>query len=150
MKKEGRVEYAGNMEGSCRCGRNRIDWPGAIIGSVRACQCDYCLSKSAAYASDVKQPFTLSVSSSTAHNIVRNGTKTADFHECGECGDLLCVTWRDAGCLYGVVNARCLEGDHLLPDYEPIEFVNETVSERMERRRRSWCSSISIQMTERD
>ena len=63
---------------------------------------------------------------------------------------MLCVTWRDAGRLYGVVNVRCLDGDHLLPDFEPIEFVNETVTERMERRRRSWCSGISIQMTERD
>jgi len=144
------MECAGNMKGSCHCGRNRIDWPGAIIRSVRACQCAYCVSKSAAYASDVEHPFTLSISSSTTRNVVRNGTKTADFHECGECGILLCATWRDAGCLYGVVNVRCLEGADLLPDSDPIEFSNETVSERMERRRRNWCSGISVQVTEGD
>ena len=81
------------MKGSCRCGRNRIDWPGAKIGAFRACQCGYCLSKSAAYASDVEQPYTLSISSSTALNIVRNGTKTADFHECGKCGALTATTY---------------------------------------------------------
>lgn len=135
------------MNGSCSCGNLRLYWPGASVAELRACQCDYCRARDAAYASDPLHPFTLFVADASRHAVARHGTGTAEFHSCGICGDLLCATWHDEGETYGVVNARCLDSTISLPYPAPISFGAESAEARLARRRQRWCAGVSIQIS---
>ena len=138
------------MDGSCTCGNLFLRWPGAVVSDIRACQCSYCVEKNAAYASDPAHPFSLSMLDPSLHSVVHNGTGTAEFHECGHCGDLVCVTWSDHEDTYGVVNARCLRDVNSLSISKPICFDSESEFERLDRRRRNWCSGVSIRLCKPD
>jgi hypothetical protein len=44
----------------------------------------------------------------------RQGSEVARFQLCSECGVLVAVTFEHNGCLYGAVNATCLDGSAIL------------------------------------
>jgi hypothetical protein len=68
------------------------------------------------------------------------GTGTAEFFICTACGVVPAVTWEsEAGKLFGVVRAQCLEErDNLLANEVKTVYEEETLDDRLGRRSRNW------------
>lgn len=101
------------FHGSCHCGRLRI---GFSTGrhpadfTPRACDCRFCRKHGAAYVSDTAGRLSVSARENALHRY-RQGSDTADFLLCGQCGVLVAVTFEHADRVYGAVNIGCLDGD---------------------------------------
>ncbi|HEV2321214.1 MAG TPA: aldehyde-activating protein [Gammaproteobacteria bacterium] len=101
-----------NITGSCHCGNVRVVLalthdPGAY--QPRACDCSYCTRHAAAYISDAQGSLSLEVKDGQLLKAYRQGSNTADFLLCQNCGVLIGVTYREGGETYMAVNARILD-----------------------------------------
>lgn len=101
------------LHGSCHCGRVRVEFstfqaPAEII--PRACDCSFCRRHGAAYVSDPSGQLRVSTADAKTLRCYRQGSETARFKLCGECGVLVVVTFDHSGRLYGAVNLACLDG----------------------------------------
>jgi len=134
-----------SMRGSCNCNNFEILWRTVDYSVVpRACQCEYCLARGAAYVSKSGTAIEVRVRNDNLHRIVTHGTGSAGFHECAGCGDLVLVTAAIGNELYGALNAGCM--DNKLGFSEPVQthFVSQTVAQRRERWRQNWCCPVRI------
>lgn len=100
------------MHGGCHCGAVRLEFatvqaPESM--NPRACDCDFCQKHGAAYVSDPAGQLTLYVAKADVLRTYRQGSMTAVFQLCGECGVLLAVTFEHQQRLHAAVNVRCLE-----------------------------------------
>lgn len=140
-----------NVHGSCTCGNIEISWNvDDISQQLRACQCEYCLSKNAAYVSRAGSDMAVTIHNPKSHRIVRHGTNTADFHECTACNMLAFVSSDIEGMVYGIINSNCLTNINFDSPVK-MKFTHETEPERLSRRRQNWCqlSSITIKADDR-
>lgn len=100
------------LVGSCRCGTVSLEVElSREQGSYhpRACDCDFCREREAAYVSDPAGCLRLKTRSLDSLRIERQGSQQAEFLSCQACGTLLAVRWQDGDRAYGAVNARTLE-----------------------------------------
>jgi hypothetical protein len=63
----------------------------------------------AAYVSDPAGQLRIISSNPSALRSYRQGSGTAEFRLCSECGVLVAVTFEHDGRIYGAVNATCLD-----------------------------------------
>ena len=101
------------FHGSCHCGRLRIEFSTGqdpADFTPRACDCSFCRKHGAAYVSDPAGRLSISVREGAMRKY-RQGSGTADFLLCGQCGVLVAVTFEHAGRVHGAVNIGCLDGD---------------------------------------
>lgn len=133
------------MYGSCECKNIEVQWKTIDYSSVpRACQCDYCRAKSAAYVSKSASAVDVVIHNPGLHRIVTHGTGTAQFHECGYCGTLVFVSCEIDGIIYGVLNAACLDNKFGFAKPVAMDFSNQPVAERLLRRQQNWCYPVNI------
>ncbi len=103
---------AHRLAGGCACGAVAVQVglgrePAAY--SPRACDCDFCCERGAAWLSDRAGFLRLRTDAGRGLRIERQGSEQAEFLSCAACGTLLAVRWRDGdGHAYGAVNARTL------------------------------------------
>lgn len=102
------------LRGGCHCKRISVEFttleePRAM--TPRACDCSFCRKHGAAYLSDAAGQLRIVAGSPDALRSYRQGSETATFRLCSECGVLVAVTFEHDGRLYGAVNATCLDGD---------------------------------------
>jgi hypothetical protein len=100
------------LHGSCHCGRLRTEFSTNQNPSdftPRACDCSFCRKHGAAYVSDPAGRL-LVLARHGALRKYRQGSNTADFLLCGQCGVLVAVTFEHADRVYGAVNIGCLDG----------------------------------------
>jgi len=88
--------------------------------------------------SDSSSNFATKINSPADHIVVQHGHKTAEFHECKNCGTAF-VSCNVDGDSYGIINAKVmgLEGysiDPIIKDYSA-----ETIKIRLARRKQNWC-----------
>jgi hypothetical protein len=134
-----------SMHGSCRCNNLEVTWRTTDYSIVpRACQCDYCRHKDAAYVSKCGTPVELRIHNAGQYTIVTHGSKSAAFHECGACGDIVLVTARIDGETYGALNARCLNNRLGFAAAVAIDYDGQTAEQKQLRWRQNWCSPIRI------
>jgi hypothetical protein len=125
------------LEGSCHCGNLRLWFETAMPSgdtAPRACDCSFCTAHGAAWLSDPAGELVVRVGDATALARYRQGSGSAQFLLCRECGVLVAVVFDDGGGLRGAVNLRCLQ--------RASEFAAETtVSPQQlppEQRRARW------------
>ena len=134
-----------SIRGQCTCGNIAVHWH-TVDYSVtpRMCQCQYCSSKSAAYVSKSGTRVDILIHKEGKHRIHRQGTKTAEFHECTNCHDLVCVTaWID-GDLYGALNSNCLSNPRGFSPGIKIDVSDQTAATKLDRWRQNWCHPVII------
>ncbi|MDG1818723.1 MAG: hypothetical protein P8H31_02730 [Porticoccaceae bacterium] len=127
------------MKLSCGCKNIQIDWdvkPQDFI--ARSCGCDYCGENAAEYVSDSSSSFSFKVKNPSDHLVIQHGHKTADFHECKNCGAAF-VSCEIDGDLYGVINAKVMGLNDYAIDSVLKDYSTETISMRLERRKKNWC-----------
>lgn len=134
-----------SMRGHCRCNNFRVMWRTTDFSIVpRACQCDYCRAKDAAYVSKSGTAVEIHIHNKRQHSIVTHGSQLAEFHECGACGDLVLVTAHIDGETYGVLNARCLDNKAGFAAAVAIDYSGDTAEEKQLRWRQNWCAPVQI------
>ena len=133
------------MSGRCDCGNIEITWHVETSSFVpRACQCEYCASKAAAYVTKPGSKIEVAIQSNKRHKVVQHGSNTAKFHECLKCDQVVFVTSEIDGELYGALNANHL--DNHVGFSEPVRanFSSQTADEKRSRWRQNWCHPVCI------
>jgi hypothetical protein len=101
------------MHGSCHCGELSLSFTTAKSASdfqPRACDCSFCVKHGAAYISDPNGSLSIVHRHAGAIREYRQGSDTARFLSCKDCGVFLAVVFDHASGTYGAVNTRCLDG----------------------------------------
>ena len=133
------------MHGSCDCNNIEIMWH--VVGCSfvpRACQCEYCVERSAAYVSESSAKIEVTIGNEDLHRVVLHGSKSAMFHECTNCIQVIFVTSEIDGELYGALNANHLDDKENFPDSTEANFSYQTAEEKRERWRQNWCHPVLI------
>jgi hypothetical protein len=135
-----------SITGGCRCNNLRVTWHTKDYSGVpRACVCDYCRARGAAYVSKSGTAVEVRIHNKRRHAIVTHGSHSAEFHECGACGDLVVVTAQIDGETYGALNARCLDNKHGFAAAVAIDYSGHTTEQKRLRWRQNWCSPVRTQ-----
>lgn len=134
-----------SMRGSCDCNNIEIIWHVIDYSLVpRACQCDYCVTKSAAYVSKSATKFEAIIRNNNLHKTVQQGSNSAVFHECANCDQVIFVTIEIDGELYGALNANHLNNKLGFSTPVKTNFSSQTAQQKQERWRQNWCHPVSI------
>lgn len=134
-----------SISGSCGCKNIEVTWHTVDLSSVpRACQCDYCSSKAAKYVTKSGTRFDVLIRNKKLLKEVQHGSKSAVFHECANCGQLVFVTAEIDDQLYGALNANCLNNKLGFSDSVQANFSSQTREEKRERWRENWCYPVRI------
>ena len=134
-----------NITGGCDCDNIKITWHLTERAlTPRACQCDYCASKSAAYVTQSDTKFDVVIRSEQSHKPVQHGSKNAVFHECAHCEQIIFVTAEINGKLYGALNVNHLNNPRGFSRRVEVDFSAQTAVQKRERWRQSWCQVTLI------
>ena len=98
------------LDGGCHCGQLRIEFSTGLDPASftpRACDCSFCRKHGAAYISDPAGKLSVSFREGALRRY-RQGSNTAEFLICGQCGVLVAVTFEHDSRTYGAVNIACL------------------------------------------
>lgn len=139
------VQQSTTFHGSCHCGHIGVEFstsqdPATI--SPRACDCSFCRKHGAAYVSDPAGKLRLTVADPGVVRVYRQGSESARFQLCGECGVLVAVTFGHAGRLYGAVNASCLDGGAALGTTVSASPQRLSPAEKTERWLQVWVPDV--------
>jgi Uncharacterized conserved protein len=135
-----------NLKGGCYCGNITADIeltspPSAL--NPRACDCDFCREHGAAYISDPQGKLTISVNEPSLLGRYHQGSGTADFLFCRQCGVLVGVSFQQAQHIYATINANIIEaaGFGNTCSASPKKL---STAEKMARWQAVWFSRVSI------
>lgn len=145
------------MLGSCRCKNLRVNWQIKDFSLIpKACGCNYCVSKNAAYVAKPGSKFTLSVQHANQYRAHANGRPSPDgepsavFHECLFCEELVAVTCTIDEVSYGIINVNALDQRERFPETKSYSFVDQALPVRLEHRKNNWSYPVSIEICEND
>jgi hypothetical protein len=140
------MSQALQVHGRCHCGNHAFDllWPGdgAEI-MARTCGCDFCTRHGATWTSHPDARLRVVAADRDRVNVYRFGTRSADFHICRNCGNVVVVSCEIEGHVYAVVNVNTFD-DELRSRVRsaPADFEGEELGGRLARRQRSWIASV--------
>jgi hypothetical protein len=134
-----------SITGGCNCNNIEITWHTVDYSLVpRACQCDYCSSKAAAYVTKSGTRFDVLIRKEKLHKEVQHGSNSAIFHECTNCGQVIFVTSKIDGELYGALNANHLINKLGFSASTKSNFSDQKAEQKRERWRQNWCHPVLI------
>lgn len=134
-----------SMRGSCKCRNIEVWWRTVDYSAVpRQCLCEYCREKSVCYVSKAGTRVDVTIRDARLHKTVRQGSNTAVFHECGNCGVLVLVTADIDGEVYGALNANCLDNPLGFCAAVEMDFSAQAAGDKMDRWKANWCRPVCI------
>jgi len=100
------------LRGGCHCGTLTVELrtmqsPSAL--HPRACDCAFCMKHGAAWVSDAAGNLVIDVHARDAFGEYRQGSGSARFLLCRDCGVLVAVVHGDGDGRRGAANVRCLD-----------------------------------------
>lgn len=134
------------LHGSCHCGRLRIEFSTGqdpTDFTPRACDCSFCRKHGAAYVSDPAGRLSVSAHQGALRKY-RQGSDTADFLLCGQCGVLVAVVFEHTGHLYGAVNTGCLDEDNGFMVAVPASPQMLSADEKVSRWLKLWIPDVEL------
>lgn len=134
-----------SVHGSCDCRNIELVWHTIDYSIVpRACQCEYCDGKSAAYVSKPGTRVDATVRNSRLYKIVQHGSNSAVFHECASCDQVIFVTTEIDGELYGALNANHLVNKFGFSSAVNVDYSSQSAQEKLARWQQNWCCPVLI------
>lgn len=140
------------ITGGCHCRNIRYEfvWPlDELEIPVRACSCSFCTKHRGTYTSHPEAELEATIADATLVTYYRFGTETADFYVCSQCGVVPFVVSHIDARDHAVVNVHTFEDvdpSVLIP--RTTNFDGETLDGRLDRRKKTWMSTVSIQFME--
>jgi hypothetical protein len=126
---------------TCSCNNFSIEWNTKVEKHIaRQCACEYCKSSKAEFLSDPDSSVFYKVNDEHKHKIIKHGHKTAEFHECTNCGVIVVTSKMDEE-LYCVINAKALNIHNYVLDTKLKKYDHETMQDRLTRRQSNWCKA---------
>ena len=134
--------------GGCHCGGVRyLFTPDKAPGKwpVRRCTCSFCIRLGARYTSGPDAVLEVKIQDPSVSATYEFGTRTAEFFRCNRCGVMIFAGCSIDGRRFAVLNVNTLDDVGQLPLHTvDVDFDNEQVDGRLERRRRNWIGNVSI------
>ncbi len=133
------------MRGHCRCRNITLDWQLVDHSLVpRRCSCSFCCARDLCWVSKQGTRLRVTINNPRYHELLRQGTETAEFHRCTHCDEVVLASSEIDGDLYAVINAATLNNPSGFAEPVSADFDGEDVGDRLERRRRNWCGPVQI------
>lgn len=141
------MSIAKTLRGSCHCGQLRLEFsteqdPATLV--PRVCDCSFCQKHGAAYISDPAGRLTVSERHSGMLHRYRQGSDTAQFLLCRDCGVLVAVVFEHENRRYGAVNAGCLDGTISLGNPAPASPQTLSPDEKLTRWLSVWIPDVVL------
>jgi hypothetical protein len=135
------------LHGGCHCRQLAVEFsttqdPAAI--NPRVCDCSFCHKHGASYISDPAGKLSVSGSSTGSLREEKQGTHTARFLLCNQCGVLVAVIYRYDSRIFGAVNAGCLDRDTGLGNSMPASLQQLTQEEKVSRWLKLWVPDVTL------
>ena len=129
------------LHGGCHCGRVSIELsltqaPSAL--QPRACDCTFCMKHGAAWVSDAAGALVIEAKDGDALGEYRQGSGSARFLHCRDCGVLVAVVHEGEGGLRGAANVRCLDDAALFGDAVTVSPQQLAKDDKLARWARLW------------
>lgn len=141
------IDYSFQHRGGCECGAVTFTYhshrPLSEL-TARACQCEFCLPRSATYLSEPDARLQVELKD---HRYVYShsfGTNTADFMHCAVCNKLVYVKSAIDGHDYALVVVAALYDSAQLALPGAVDYDGEGVSERLQRRAQRWIAHLDV------
>lgn len=133
------------MRGSCRCRNIGLSWQNVDYSLVpRACGCEYCAAKGAAYVSKSGTRVKVVVQKPALLRLQQHGSQQATFNECGNCGDVVFVSVAIEGADYCAINVHCLEQRDRFPEAMRVNFSDQAPAHKRQRWAQNWCCPLVV------
>jgi hypothetical protein len=131
--------------GSCHCGRVKATFRTSLDApQVRACQCGFCRRHGAKTATDTDG--FVEIHADGPLKRYRFGLLTADYLLCPECGTYIGSSIEADHILRMTLNVAGLRMAPLAElEATPVDYSDETLHERLERRRLRWTPSRVVE-----
>lgn len=134
------------LHGSCHCGglnaRLTVTLPLSEI-QPRACDCSFCCKHGASWVTDPAGQLRIEAQEPQLRSY-RQGSGSARFLVCGDCGVLVAVVLEHQTATYGAVNAGCLDGAPALGVAVPVSPRLLGPSEKVERWQQVWVPNVEL------
>jgi hypothetical protein len=140
------TENALRLNGSCHCNRLRVAFSTSLDPTgftPRECDCSFCQKHGAAYISDPAGRLSISFSRGALQRY-RQGSSTAEFLICSQCGVLVAVTFEHNSRIYGAVNIGCLDGHTGLGISVPASLQLLGPDEKVSRWLKLWVPDVEL------
>jgi len=135
------------LEGSCYCGnitvRVETDVPASEM-TPRACDCDFCTAHGAEWVSTPKAHLEIEIQNEAATNLYSQGSESARFWICQQCGVVPAVTCDTGEHRKGAVNIRAMLDRATFPPTEPASPKNLPKEEKQQRWDRFWMDRVTV------
>lgn len=139
------------LTGRCHCGNIEFHfYTDLVVGKlpVRVCTCSFCTKHAARYTSDPAGQIKVIIHESKFLTRYRHGTGTADFLVCARCGVSPLVLCSINNELHAIVNINALEDVAIFTQAAKfVDYDGETQLSRLERRKNSWISKVTVSPT---
>ncbi len=134
--------------GRCHCGNIRFEFESGVPPSelpVRVCGCAFCIRHGARYTSDPGGAVRVEIDDGEFVQRYAFGHRTAEFILCRRCGCVPLATSIIDGKTYAIININVTEDpDAFSRPATAFDYDEETVEERLMRRREKWIGSVTI------
>jgi hypothetical protein len=111
---------------------------------MRICSCPFCRKIGAVYSSDPNGQLTIRIKNEKAVEKRRFATKTSQFTFCSDCGVMPFILCTIDGKDYAVINLRCCDDMENFSRAQTHHFSDETIEERLKRRKATWTGDVKI------
>jgi hypothetical protein len=135
------------VSGGCHCGNILVDVelaraPGTYY--PRACDCDFCRKHDASYVSDPQGGLLIRIKDQRETGKYRQGSGSADFLFCRNCGVLVGVLYLSSERLYAALNAKVVDVGTQFGVEQTVSPKKLSGSEKMQRWQDVWFPDVSI------
>ena len=140
-------EKSTTLRGGCHCGLLQLEFSTDLaLESIvpRACDCAFCQKHGAAYVSDPAGRLSVSARSPGVLHRYRQGSNSAQFLLCGNCGVLVAVVFEHDSRLHGAANAPCLEAHAELGRSVPTSPQELSPDEKISRWLSLWVPDVEL------
>lgn len=135
------------LEGRCHCGAITLDFSTTrrpADTAPRACDCSFCRAHGAAWVSDPAAQLIIEAHLPERLCRYRQGSESAQFLLCRDCGVLVAVMFDDGDRYYAAVNLRCLEARDAFA--APVSASPQRLSkeDKVARWRQAWIADVQL------
>lgn len=135
------------LSGRCHCGNIRVDIDLSNAPNEygpRACDCDFCCKHGASYISDPHGALHIAVKDVQRLGRYRQGSETAEFLFCSQCGVLVGVTYQDGERLYATVNSQVIESEAGFGEKLSVSPKVLSADEKIRRWKALWFPNVAF------
>lgn len=136
-----------HIKGGCHCKNIRLE---ASLTqpldsySPRTCDCDFCRKHNASYVSDPNGSLRYHVKHPNSLGKYRQGSETADFLFCRDCGVLVGVLYQEQERLYAALNSLAVDEEAMFGAKSSVSPKTLSKEEKISRWKSVWFSDVKF------